>query len=364
MGCFFGDGYDEARKKSKQIDNEIKRGKVMYRSTHRLLLLGTRESGKSTIMKQMKILHVDGFNEREKLERIEGIKRNIRDAILSITGAMKTLVPPIRLQNEEHQWRIDWLHENMNDDEDGHVVYSEEFFDHVITLWSDQGVRNSFDRCNEYQLIDCAQYFLDRADIVRMRNYSPTNQDVLRCRHVTRCINEKRFVVGKVLFHIFDIGGQRDDSRKWMQCFNDTTAIIFVVSCSSYDMLSAHAHSREDNKLKESVELFTSMWNNKHLAHISVILFLNKQDLLKQKVLANKSNMVDYFPSFAQYRIPDDAVCEEGEVEEVVRTRYFIRDEFLKVSVTNIIVMTNQKSVFGSRVMNKPIRRVYLGHVS
>lgn len=54
----------------------------MYRATHRLLLLGAGESGKSTIVKQMRILHVNGFSEPEKKQKIEDIKKNIRDAIL------------------------------------------------------------------------------------------------------------------------------------------------------------------------------------------------------------------------------------------------------------------------------------------
>ena len=98
MGCF-SNSEDEAKKISKKIDMNISRDKVSYRATHRLLLLGNKfrigcvsdamtcnkkcsseiyfltlkmcfyfikgagESGKSTIVKQMRILHVDGFNE-------------------------------------------------------------------------------------------------------------------------------------------------------------------------------------------------------------------------------------------------------------------------------------------------------------
>lgn len=42
------------------------------------------------------------------------------------------------------------------------------------------------------------------------------------------------------------------------------------------------------------------------LRTISVILFLNKQDLLADKVLAGKSKIEDYFPEFARYTTPDD----------------------------------------------------------
>ena len=45
-----------------------------------------------------------------------------------------------------------------------------------------------------------------------------------------------QFRVDKVKFHMFDVGGQRDERRKWIQCFNDVTAIIFVAASSSYNM--------------------------------------------------------------------------------------------------------------------------------
>ena len=43
---------------------------------------------------------------------------------------------------------------------------------------------------------------------------------------------------------------------------------------------------------------------------ISVILFLNKQDLLKEKVRAGKSKIEDYFPDFARYRTPPDGKAD------------------------------------------------------
>lgn len=65
------------------------------------------------------------------------------------------------------------------------------------------------------------------------------------------------------------------------------------------------------------------------LRTISVILFLNKQDLLAEKIKAGKSKLEDYFPDFARYQTPPDAAVEPGEDPEVVRAKYFIRDEFL-----------------------------------
>ena len=60
---------------------------------------------------------------------------------------------------------------------------------------------------------------------------------------------------------MFDVGGQRDERRKWIQCFNDVTAIIYVASSSSYDMVLMEDTSQ--NRLKESLDLFKSIWNNR-----------------------------------------------------------------------------------------------------
>ncbi|KAB0406322.1 hypothetical protein E2I00_007708, partial [Balaenoptera physalus] len=155
-------------------------------------------------------------------------------------------------------------------------------------------------------------------------------QDLLRCRVLTSGIFETRFQVDKVNFHMFDVGGQRDERRKWIQCFNDVTAIIYVAACSSYNMVI-----REDNntnRLRESLDLFESIWNNRWLRTISIILFLNKQDMLAEKVLAGKSKIEDYFPEYANYTVPEDATPDAGEDPKVTRAKFFIRDLFLRIS--------------------------------
>lgn len=90
MGCVMGhngpmnEEEREQRKVNKQIDVQLQKEKQVHRATHRLLLLGAGESGKSTIVKQMRILHISGFNETEKREKIQDIRRNVRDSITVI----------------------------------------------------------------------------------------------------------------------------------------------------------------------------------------------------------------------------------------------------------------------------------------
>lgn len=101
MGCFgnrdsqqAAGGAEDSREKkriSDRINKQLKMDKQVYRATHRLLLLGAGESGKSTIVKQMRILHVHGFSDSEKWRKIEDIKKNIRDAIIVSISIITTL---------------------------------------------------------------------------------------------------------------------------------------------------------------------------------------------------------------------------------------------------------------------------------
>ncbi|KRZ03723.1 Guanine nucleotide-binding protein G(s) subunit alpha [Trichinella zimbabwensis] len=333
--CVSRDAADEEAKEqkrvNKQIEEQLQKDKQLYRATHRLLLLGAGESGKSTIVKQMRILHINGFSERERRDKITDIKRNIRDSITVIVRSMEELNPPIRLEKSSNMEHVRYMLEVACVPD---FEYPDDFFDRVKDLWRDQGVQASYERSNEYQLIDCAKYFLDKIDEVRKVDYTPSEQDILRCRVMTTGIFETKFEVDKVRFHMFDVGGQRDERRKWIQCFNDVTAVIFVCASSSYNMVLLE--DKTVNRLRESLSLFKSIWNNRWLKTISVILFLNKQDLLAEKIKSGRHKLEDYFPEYSNYLIPSDAQFEPGEDPCVVRAKYFIRGEFLKLCLPSM----------------------------
>lgn len=59
---------------------------------------------------------------------------------------------------------------------------------------------------------------------------------------------------------MFDVGGQRSERRKWIQCFDDVRALLFVVAISEYDMTLIEDCDR--NRLRESLQLFDSVCSN------------------------------------------------------------------------------------------------------
>ncbi len=115
--------------------------------------------------------------------------------------------------------------------------FTPELFAALKRLWADSGVQICFERGNEYQINDSAKYFLDKMDEVNKPGFNPSDQDILRTRVRTTGIIEINFSLKGMNFRVFDVGGQRSERKKWIHCFEDVTAIIFIVALSEYDQV-------------------------------------------------------------------------------------------------------------------------------
>lgn len=109
--------------------------------------------------------------------------------------------------------------------------------DALKSLWKDPGVREAVTRSREFQLNDSATYYFNSLDRMAAPSYLPTDQDILRSRVKTTGITETTFKVGELTYKLFDVGGQRSERKKWIHCFENVTALVFLVSLSEYDQM-------------------------------------------------------------------------------------------------------------------------------
>lgn len=56
---------------------------------------------------------------------------------------------------------------------------------------------------------------------------------------------------------------------------------------------------RKTNRLEESKNIFESIVNNIIFRRVSIILFMNKTDLLADKLERRETNIKNYFPNFS-----------------------------------------------------------------
>ena len=65
----------------------------------------------------------------------------------------------------------------------------------ISHLWSDKGIQEAFTRACEYQLSDCAHYFLNNVERLSDPAYVPTTHDILHTRVKTCGIVEVKFII-------------------------------------------------------------------------------------------------------------------------------------------------------------------------
>jgi len=294
MGCV----QSAEAKRDQEITQYLNSEATKYEHDIKLLLLGSGESGKSTLAKQMKIIHLNGFTDEERATFKVAIYNNLVSSMRALVKAAPMLGFNIAATDAAalvSRPEFEMLYEPI----------SAELAAAIKLLWADPAIKSTFSRSSEFQLLDCAEYFLDNVDRLADPHYIPTVKDVLMSRIKTTGVSELDFTVGKTHFRIVDVGGQRSERKKWMNCFPDVTAVIFVVALSEYDLKLYEDNTT--NRMFESMKLFKEICTNQWLTNVPIILFFNKCDIFRQKIAK-----VDLSVSFPEYRggANYDAACE------------------------------------------------------
>jgi hypothetical protein len=153
----------------------------------------------------------------------------------------------------------------------------------VSSLWNgDEGVRAAYSARTRFVISDSAPFFFDKALATAAPTYQPSVEDVLRVRQRTTSVIEEEIWVDHALFHLVDVGGQKNERKKWINCFEGCTAVIFLASLADYDLVSEDDPTL--NRLMESLELFAEIVNSPWFEDSCVILLLNKRDVFAQKL--------------------------------------------------------------------------------
>ena len=140
-------------KEEKTYESQMAQYRFEKENTFKMLILGTGESGKSTLVKQMKLIHNDGYDYDEILQ----FKPIILDNLVS---SMKYLVTGMRLLEIPFQNPVNKLLAKE-------LILCNQYFDeyhslhphleHILNkLWDDLGVKEAASRGFEYELNDSA----------------------------------------------------------------------------------------------------------------------------------------------------------------------------------------------------------------
>ena len=304
---------------SNKVERELEKAKQEEEGKVKLLLLGAGESGKSTIFKQMRILY--GSPRDDDDLRMYGVvvRSNVVVAVRKLCTHLRNLGLEEALDAEEKADAADpsglsvreaydeviaFLVDNTSTDEFDLEVEdwvgnsaragvaanndAKLFLKHVAAirvLWQSQTMKDVWAKRASINVIDAHKDYLNDLTRISSREYKPTTQDILLARVRTTQVIMERYRIDGIEFEMYDVGGQRSERRKWIDCFDHIDAVIFVAGLSEYDQNLAEA--KRTNRMVEALELFRSVCNNRAFAETSIMLFLNKKDIFAEKIMSS-----------------------------------------------------------------------------
>lgn len=288
-----------ALERSKQIDRENQKDFMVSSERIKILLLGAGDSGKSTIFKQMRRLYGEKYSDTELMSYKIFIHQNIVETMEQLclacvemypndpiieTDAFKALYPEDAVYRDQYR---------------KFPELTEDYVAAIKKLWQSTTFQNIWKQKSAYQINDSSAKFLNKIDEISAFTYMPSEDDIVLARIRTTGIREERLKVDDQIFQFFDVGGQRNERRKWIHCFEGVHGVMFVTALSEYDQRLFEEH--DVNRMAESIDLFEQIVNEQAFTQSAMILFLNKSDLYDEKI---KHVSIKDVPEFSDYSGP------------------------------------------------------------
>jgi len=134
----------------------------------KILLIGSGESGKSTLFKQLKLIHDVGFTQDDAISHRDIIRSNVIISMKSlIAGAKKLDIPFTEEQHRDLIKKFDTYDTSFISDTS--VNWKEHIGDEILELWKDSTIKETYKRRNEFQLLDSTEYFFNKLDEIKKK---------------------------------------------------------------------------------------------------------------------------------------------------------------------------------------------------
>ncbi|KAJ7459356.1 G-protein alpha subunit-domain-containing protein [Mycena latifolia] len=288
----------------------------------KVLLLGSGDSGKSTILKQMHLVAGVHFSEQE----LESYRQTVFDNLMYLRHVLDSL-PALGLHLPETLRSAAGTIAHAPDLRDGEP-FPTECLQALTALWDDATVQRAVSRGNEIPCWENFPYLFAALSRIFSPSYVPTLQDILHLWVRTSGVTETTLNLNGIEMSVVDVGGAKSERRKWIHTFNDVASIIFTVSLTAYDMCLIE--DKHQNQMQDSMDVWDSICAARWLQKAPIILCFTKHDLFKKKVLT--SDIATFFPNF------------NGARGDAVAGHDYFRKRFLRLA--NKAGRVNEKEVY------------------
>ncbi|KAF8995837.1 heterotrimeric G-protein alpha subunit, GPA3-like protein [Cyathus striatus] len=239
---------------------------------YKVLLLGASQTGKSTIIKQLKIAYGEGFSNSERESLFEVVFQSFVIAVQTVVDYMNEknigCSHPMGKRSHEILRLSTW-------------EYSQEYVELAIIFLKDPTVvkilKSDWAR---YRLNTSKQYFLDQTSRFKDPSFLPSDDDIIHANHRTTGIWETDLKMRNLHIRVYDVGGTRSERKKWIHRFESITSVIFCAALDDY--YKVISEDNDINRMEESILLFYAIHNSRWFVGKPTILLLNKFDAFKE----------------------------------------------------------------------------------
>uniref|UniRef100_A0A914VRK9 Uncharacterized protein n=1 Tax=Plectus sambesii TaxID=2011161 RepID=A0A914VRK9_9BILA len=305
----------------------------------RVLLLGTAGAGKTTVFKQLQMLHKSGFTERHRLLyrhviyfNVNQIFKELLDGCVQL-GIDSSAIEPQIAEITVYLSKMEGKTQTQN-------LSSSHIVEVMKDLWNSSVLQQCFARRNEIRLLDSCEFFLSELNIIIRMGYSPTTDDILRAYATTIGTDEFVFPFRPGLeARLIDVGGLAIARRQWVNYANNLAAVFYVCDLSGY-CRTVEDDGVEKNSLHHSLAVFKEVEESPLLKKTPFVVLLNKTDLFD--TFLSSLPLSTCMPDFEG---PNDPFSAEA----------FIRDHFLAAFSRKSAIYIHSTSAINAQGVEKMI---------
>ncbi|KAL9655369.1 hypothetical protein ABK040_011210 [Willaertia magna] len=247
-------------------EENIKEEEILLPNNSNFLFLGTLESGKSTLFKQLK--HIS--NKKSYSQMHYSLKNYILEEII------ETMCLFGYEKKEEIEKYVGKEIIIMKDFYEHLLIFSEEKDLDKNDIWDKEFALQLkefyFTNLNILQYFLCdinnkfcynIDYYMNDFDRIMKESYTPNFKDYLTCRIKTAGIIDEPILYFNKTFTILDVSGARSERQKWKNIIIKPNYLIYTVSLMDY--FRNCWENDFTNRLKDSLDLFENLLKNNYL---------------------------------------------------------------------------------------------------
>lgn len=326
--------YTDTELQNKLIDDQLYQDKIRQKLKYKMLILGTGESGKSTIVNQILFIANQKLTKDEIKTYVFTLRSNVLESLYHYIQRSKELNMVYTVEEYDAIEIIETVFNKLNLKEIPDLF----IIDQIVLLWKSKPIqilhtnknkpinfnekentnqkddnekeekestieiKNEMNEVIDYKKIrrqywnlEAVEYYMTNAVRIFDPRFVPSADDIIMARKRTTAVLTSIITYGRITWTIVDVGGQVNERKKWISQFDDVKCIIYVVNLSDYanNMFENH----EKNKMHDSLECLKKICNNPIFLKTPIYLFFNKRDLFDKKINMG-NNLKECFPEY------------------------------------------------------------------